>query len=129
MLSLQDMFLIRMIESITKYQLGYYGLRNNKQTKHRTALVRPPLFHQKCGLSRGMDSRLFKKSIYRFYVTLSSSPSRMGGLSSRWSLKRGSTVLNSPCYDPSLIGALSIIYCICRINVKVETQNISHRMA
>ena len=50
-----------------------------------TPLVRPPLLHQKSGLSLKIHTFLFR-------FTLSTGLPRGGGLSSGWPLKRGTTV-------------------------------------
>ena len=58
-----------------------------------TPLVRPPLLHQKRGLSRrgGLSSGV-KINTFMFTFALSSGLSRGGGLLSVWPPKRGSTV-------------------------------------
>ena len=54
-------------------------------------LVRPPLLHEKNGLSNGLSSGV-ETNTFMFRFTMWSGLSRGGGLSSEWPLKRGSIV-------------------------------------
>ena len=62
-----------------------------------TPLVRPPLLHQKSGLSRGWPLVRGRINTFMFRFILSRGLSSGGCLSSGWPLKRGSTVSQCNC--------------------------------